>query len=79
MTNNIKKEKKVDKGSEILLKVSIGNSSYDESAETTIPDVVGETWENARKCAREKKIYIYKEETLNDSKVAQGKVIKAES
>lgn len=71
-----KEGEKVDKGSEILLKVSIGNSSYDESAETTIPDVVGETWENARKCAREKKIYIYKEETLNDSKVAQGNVIK---
>ena len=71
-----KEGEKVDKGSEILLKVSIGNSGYDESAETTIPDVVGETWENARKCAREKKIYIYKEETLNDSKVAQGNVIK---
>ena len=71
-----KEGEKVDKGSEILLKVSIGNSGYDESAETTIPDVVGETWENARKCAREKKIYIYKEETINDSKVAQGSVIK---
>lgn len=71
-----KEGEKVDKGSEILLKVSIGNSGYDESVETTIPDVVGETWENARKCAREKKIYIYKEETLNDSKVAQGNVIK---
>lgn len=71
-----KEGEKVDKGSEILLKVSIGNSGYDESVETTIPDVVGETWENARKCAREKKIYIYKEEKLNDSKVAQGNVIK---
>lgn len=53
-----KEGEKVDKGSEILLKVSIGNSGYDESVETTIPDVVGETW-RMQESVQERKRYTY--------------------
>lgn len=68
--------KAVDKGSEIILTISTGTSSYDSKNNTKVPKVVGTEWNNARKLARENKIYIYKSDTQYSDTEKKAVVIK---
>jgi len=65
----------VEKGTEITLHVSKGDSSYNAESETKIPKVAGKSWEKARSLAAKRKVYVYKASTKEDEKVTKGTVI----
>ncbi len=67
--------KALEKGTEIALSVSTGNSSYDENKNTKIPDVEGLDWNKAREKAENKKVLIYKANTEESETVKKGVVI----
>ena len=66
----------VDKGSEVNLTVSLGKKEYDNSKKTEVPNVVGEKWDDARKMASDKRIYIYKSDIKNSDTVEKDIVMK---
>ena len=66
----------VDKGSEVNLTVSLGKNEYDNSKKTEVPNVVGEKWDDARKMASDKRIYIYKSDVKNSDTVEKDIVMK---
>ena len=66
----------VDKGSEVNLTVSLGKKEDDNSKKTEVPNVVGEKWDDARKMASDKRIYIYKSDIKNSDTVEKDIVMK---
>lgn len=69
-------DEKVERGTEIVLSVSTGDSSYDAQARTTVPSFTNASWEDARTKARDHRVYIYKAETSDDYTISEDKVTK---
>ena len=64
----------IDKGSEVKLYISKGMENLDPTKETTVPDVVGKTEQEAERLASDAGMYIKTKKAISDT-VPEGQVI----
>lgn len=65
----------LEKGSKVFIHVSKGNDNFDENKNTTVPNVVGKNWGNAKKSMTNARLYIYKAGSDYSDTVPEGYVI----
>ena len=65
----------VEKGTTVKIYVSIGNDNFDETKKTTVPNVVGKTFEDGKKAMSEAKLYIYKSGQEYSDSIPKGQII----
>lgn len=65
----------LEKGSKVFIHVSKGNDKFDNTKNTTVPNVAGQNWEAAKKSMTNAKLYIYKAGSDYSDTVPEGYVI----
>ncbi|MCM1286992.1 MAG: PASTA domain-containing protein [Clostridium sp.] len=65
----------LEKGTKIFIYVSTGNDKFDENKNTTVPNVVGKSYNDAARSMTNAKLYIYKAGSDYSNTVPEGHVI----
>jgi len=72
---SIEEGEEVEKSSQVTLKISTGIPNYDKSKDTTVPNIVNDSWETACNKVRDKHLYIFVTKYVFDKAVPKGCVI----
>lgn len=73
--NKLENGAELEKGSKVIIYVSSGSDKIDESKTTTVPNVEGKNWGQAKKSMTNAKLYIYRAGSEYSDTVPAGQVI----
>lgn len=65
----------IEKGSTVVITISTGMAGVDESQSTTVPKLVGLSWDEALDKSKQAKLYVYKQASEYSNEYPKGQII----